>query len=220
MKLSHWISREKAMADVFLYLSLCYHSPNDELAETVEGLGHSLQVMCREAVPFVHKMKAELETGDLERIRVDHARLFVGPFQLLAPPYGSVYLDGTRQVMGPSTFQVMEAYRAAGVEVSGTFLEPADHLAAELEFVHYLLFLSLKSAAESDLDQVRALREQALRFLERHVGSWVDAFTVLVETHATTNFYRNLAWTTRAVVRRGIQGGLVAETQECERETI
>ena len=36
----------------------------------------------------------------VETLMLDYSRLFLGPFSILAKPYGSVYLDGEKIVMG------------------------------------------------------------------------------------------------------------------------
>ncbi|UTW70898.1 molecular chaperone TorD family protein [Anaerobacillus sp. HL2] len=40
---------------------------------------------------------------DVTKLKVDFAKLFVGPFDVLAPPYSSVYLNEGRAVYGEST---------------------------------------------------------------------------------------------------------------------
>jgi len=220
MNAPEWIRREQARIDAFKVLAHCYHPPDGGLKKTVDGLTRSLQDICEDAHPFTAKMKTELENIDIGALQIDHARLFVGPYQLLAPPYGSVYLDGARQVMGESTLDVIETYRASGVEASETFLEPPDHVAAELEFLHYLLVLSLKCLAGHDFEGAVAFREQAESFLQRHLGAWVGPFTANVEARAATGFYRNLARATKLFVRRGLGGHQDLGQLEFPRETV
>ncbi|MFP4481041.1 MAG: molecular chaperone, partial [Desulfohalobiaceae bacterium] len=65
--------------------------------------------------------------SSLHRLRVDHAKLFVGPYQLAAPPFGSVYLEQRQTLMGESTQMVKELYRQAGLEMDPEYNSPADH---------------------------------------------------------------------------------------------
>lgn len=63
-----------------------------------------------------------------------------------APPYGSVYLDGDGQVMGPSSLRVMQSYQKAGLTFDSP--EPPDFLATELEFLFYLTNLEASGKVE------------------------------------------------------------------------
>jgi TorA maturation chaperone TorD len=47
----------------------------------------------------------------------------VGPFLVPAPPYGSVYLEDNRQLMGDSTIDVRRHYLSLGLDLSADFME-------------------------------------------------------------------------------------------------
>ncbi|MFW6401427.1 MAG: molecular chaperone TorD family protein [Desulfohalobiaceae bacterium] len=134
--------------------------------------------------------------SSLHRLRVDHAQLFVGPFQLAAPPFGSVYLEQRQTLMGESTQMVKELYRQAGLEMDPEYNSPADHISAELEFLAYLLLLQGKLQTE-EKDQVLEL---CRRFLHHHLGARIEPFTSLVEQGAGTDFYQALARLSRQLV--------------------
>jgi len=53
---------------------------------------------------------------------------------VVAPPYGSGYLDGDRQVWGPSAAEVVRMYEAVGLSIAEDFHDVPDHMGAELEF--------------------------------------------------------------------------------------
>ena len=75
-------------------------------------------------------MRKALENDrDLEALTIDFARLFVGPYKLLAAPYGSVYLDSGRTTMGDSTLDVKSRYCEAGLNAATNFKEAPDHIA-------------------------------------------------------------------------------------------
>ena len=201
MNTVEWLSRERTKADIFKCLSDCYYLPNGDLRATLDQLERRFECIYEEAVPFVVEMKAELEsTTSFEPLEVDYARLFVGPYHLLAPPYGSVYLDGARQVMGDSTLDVIKNYREAGIDVNEEFTEPPDHIAAELEFIYFLIMKALESVADSDFRGAVKLSGRQRFFLERHLAAWVDEFTFNVEENADTRFYKNLARVTKLFV--------------------
>ncbi len=59
----------------------------------------------------------------MEPLKVEFSKLFVGPYKLFAAPYGSVYLDDERKVMGDSTLDVKNRYREAGLGHRPTILK-------------------------------------------------------------------------------------------------
>jgi putative dimethyl sulfoxide reductase chaperone len=78
-------------------------------------------------------------TVDLTVLRVDYAALFVGPGELRACPYGSVHLEKGYQLYGETTRGVAELYAQAGLRLGAESATVPDHIAVELEFLHFLL---------------------------------------------------------------------------------
>ena len=128
---------------------------------------------------------AELEQVALSR---DHVALFLGPFELLAPPYGSVWLEPGRRVMGKTTVEVARLYREAGLEVDAT--QPPDHIAIELEFLSYLVS---KQAASIGRDDAQKWLELQQRFLEDALRPWMVPFCRAIRLHSASPFYSALA---------------------------
>jgi TorA maturation chaperone TorD len=198
--------REQARALCFKVLSECYFLPSSDLLQRVTELEKHLALVDHEAMRHVSHMKDELENlEDLDSLRADYARLFVGPYKLSAPPYGSVYLDGERKVMGISTNEVREAYREAGLDVSKEFHDLPDHISAELEFMYYLVFKEIERSLSSDLKGMMAYLTRQRAFLRSYLGSWMAQFTGDVEQEAGSNFYRNLARCTRLFVEENLK---------------
>ncbi len=141
---------------------------------------------------LVVSLEAAADDGALRR---DYTALFVGPQNLLAPPYGSVYLEpAKRQVMGESTQDVMRLYRQAGLEVSREFKQPPDHIRLELRFMSQVIKGVIDALSESDADWERAgaLVNTQLGFLQRHLVAWVKPFTHLITENSSTGFYSAL----------------------------
>lgn len=122
---------------------------------------------------------------------VEYGRLFLGPERVPCPPYGSLYLDGV--IMGPSTLDVLQRYRAAGLKVSPSWREPPDHIALELAFMAALAaryhHAALSSAQPEALTLLRAQHD----FLSRHLGHWGPQFAEKLAENASLPFYRFLA---------------------------
>jgi TorA maturation chaperone TorD len=100
-------------------LSDCYFLPDPGLSEKLENLELNMSDVCEPAAEWAHSMRKEFEgSANLEPLKIDFSKLFVGPYKLFAAPYGSVYLDGERQVMGDSTLDVKNRYREAGLDTA------------------------------------------------------------------------------------------------------
>jgi DMSO reductase family type II enzyme chaperone len=140
-----------------------------------------------------------------QTITIDHAALFVGPFSVPAPPYGSVYLEDKRQLMGASTMDVRRHYRSIGLDLSQDFNEAPDHICAELEFMHVLVHQAIAAVDAGDHDLLAAAIGRQQAFLERHLGAWVPAFADRVAEHAQTDFYRLLASVVRGFVAEDLK---------------
>jgi TorA maturation chaperone TorD len=136
-------------------------------------------------------MQEQLSTLDENQMKVDHATLFVGPFALKAAPYGSIYLENGRRLMGDTTVAANDLYTEAGLQL--TLKEPADHIAIELEFMHYLTSLAAEALAAGQEDAAAELAVKQRRFLKEHLGAWVPPFCAAIVREADTLYYRALA---------------------------
>jgi putative dimethyl sulfoxide reductase chaperone len=192
---------EIARASTYKLLAECYYPPGERTLQNVMQLRSSLKALGSPASEDADRMEAALSAHEgFEELAIDHARLFVGPFALLAPPYGSVYLERERRLMGDSTLAVSESYREAGLEVAAGFNGTPDHIAAELEFMHFLSVKAIEALAGEDLVRARHFRQKQKSFLERHLAAWVPDFSRSLEDQAQTQFYQSLAVATRMFV--------------------
>lgn len=82
-------------------------------------------------------LKDEILKYSEQDLMIEYARLFVGPYSLIAPPYGSYYLDGGI-VMGETTVAVKQIYELAGVMLNENFKDLPDHIITELEFLYII----------------------------------------------------------------------------------
>ena len=128
-----------------------------------------------------------------EDLSVEYAKLFIGPYELKAPTYGSVYLDGVRRVMGDSTMEVIGIYQEAGLAIDDEFKELPDHIAVELEFLYYLIYKEVEALEKYGIDQaLNFIRHQEL-FLNKFLGQWVLPFCKKIKEGTDNEFYTALA---------------------------
>ena len=203
METDDLLSRERARGNAYKLLADCYYLPTVELMRKLTALEQQMTGVCTEAMLYVKEMYEEIKRlDDLDILSLDFSRLFLGPYQLHAPPYGSVYLDDERQIMGDSTLDVKNKYREEGVDVSADFRDPPDHIAAELEFMYLLIFKEIQALENSDVDTTIDYLEKQRAFLNEHLGAWVSEFAAFVEEKAETGFYRNLARVTKVFIEQ------------------
>lgn len=185
--------RHRAKADVYRLLSACYYEPEEAfLEEDIFGqLEQALMVLDSERAADAQAMGSYFRETTHEDLRIDYARLFLGPFNIQAKPYGSVYQDGGNIVMGDSTIAALTLYREGGFQVDEAFAEMPDHVAVELEFLYLLNTRLGNGHTESgEWDHLAALEHS---FLGEHLGRWITPFTQAVRDGAGTEFYRTLA---------------------------
>jgi putative dimethyl sulfoxide reductase chaperone len=195
MSKNEQITREKRRSECYALLAACFHSPNRmqllqdqtclRLADPLADLGHAAAAA---SAALMHQQLVALSEMQL---KVDHAALFAGPFELKAPPYGSVYLEQGRRLMGETTMEASTFYREAGLQL--TMHEPADHIAVELEFMHYLSFVSSEAIKHGDLEKVAEFEEKQQRFLGEQLDSWIPGFCNAIRSGAETPYFKALA---------------------------
>lgn len=196
-----WKHKEESQrANAYKLLSILYFQPTEEVGELLQYIKDDLKELIPELIPVVEEMETEfqLTREDITDLRVDHAKLFIGPFDVLAPPYSSIYIDGERKVMGDSTIKAYEHYKDSGLEMEPNFKDAPDHIAVELEFMYYLIFQYLKTEDSKFIEQQRS-------FLNSHLGEWIYPFTERVIDRANTTFYKNLGLMTRRFIEQELQ---------------
>lgn len=174
-------------------LAACFYEPDTALLieeKVCENLIRLLQILSPEALAAAHELKNAMESNNQQQLSIDHASLFVGPFELLAPPYGSIYLEHQRQVQGKSTVDIQRYYQEAGLKVN--IHEPADHIAIELEFMYYLMVQETDALVANDRDKATELHNTQARFFSSAM-TWIPEFCTLLRAGATTTFYTALA---------------------------
>jgi len=199
METKNLLNHESSRMVAFRLLSDCYFLPDAGLSEKLENLELNMADLCEPAVEWVQRMHKQFEAGaNLEPLKIDFSKLFVGPYKLLAAPYGSVYLDSERKIMGDSTLDVKNRYREAGLDTAKTFKDAPDHISAELEFMYYLIFKEIEAFANSDIETAIGFIQRQKSFLEDHLMAWLPEFANSITENAENPFYPNLAKATVA----------------------
>lgn len=174
------VDAKPPIANIFGTLAVCWREPSEELAIAIESGDFE----------WLERVEAP---ADLDDLRVEYTRLFIGPGPEQCPPYESVYRDGDDDenlgpVYGPATQAVARWYDEYGLRLRDSRSAPPDHIATELEFAAYL------AASEDD-----GTLEQ---FLDEHPRAWIEPFTTQLRENDPGAFYRALIERTVDVINR------------------
>jgi TorA maturation chaperone TorD len=170
-----------ARADLWRFLAACYYEPGPEFVEErlFDSMCAAAARVDAELAERAQRLSRAFGDAYLDDLLVDYARLFLGPQQALAQPYGSVWTNGGKPVLA--------MYAEAGFDMDEGFRDLPDHITAELEFLYLLIY----QAGPENLRK---------RFLQEQLGPWVRPFTQAVQSGAATAFYRELAQLTERMV--------------------
>jgi TorA maturation chaperone TorD len=164
---------------------LLYNEPNSGLLDTLSDGVFDEAVYAAENETVrqgIGEINAWFKSGSKEKLldaaRSDYMRLLVGVGKVLAPPWGSVYLNTDRLLFTEDTLKVRQFYERYGMKATKKYSEPDDHIGLELEFLAYL----------SEQGKIEAARE----FVAKYIVPWLPRWNADVQKYAKTGFYKAL----------------------------
>ena len=196
MQKDDFVVHEIMKGECYRFLAACFYLPKKEslVAERLlANLTQNLQDICPAAAQYSQKMEESFDTYTEEELTVEYSRLFVGPFGLKAPPYGSIYLDNERTVMGPSTMETIRFYEEEGLARDESFNELPDHIAVELEFMYFLIFREAEALQKGESGRAEVYRQKQEDFRSRFLDKWVPPFCGNMKEGTDNCFYLALA---------------------------
>ncbi|WP_431296185.1 Tat proofreading chaperone DmsD [Rahnella sp. PAMC 25559] len=107
-----------------------------------------------------------------------YQRLFIGPYALPAPPWGSVYLDKESVVFGDSTLALRQWMRENHIEPLLTQAEPEDHIG--------LLLMMCAWLAENSPSLLN-------EFMAQHLLPWSGRYLELLQQKSEHPLYQGVA---------------------------
>lgn len=144
-------------------------------------------------------MQASLEQESDDQIERDYYQLFIGPGDMQAYPWGSVYTDRENLLFGNTTQAWMAFLKRWQVSIELDEHQPQDHLGIILGVMGQLL----------ENDQQRAVNE----LLTEHLMPWAPRLLECIETHANTGFYRGAGQLTAQLLQRLMSDRELTATQ-------
>lgn len=191
---TEFMQAAQRQSDAYRLLAACFYQPDREMF-VEENLCANLAGLMQEiSLPAVgeacRRMAQSLAENSQEELLIEYSGLFLGPFGAPAHPYGSVYLEQERTLMGDSTMEVLKLYAESGVQYEGD--EPPDHIAIELEFMGFLEGKIAQAISESNPADRADFSAIRTRFFDRLLASWAPILGNILKERATLAFYRDL----------------------------
>lgn len=201
------MNRSMARSSIYNILSLCYTYPDERVGswivkgEWIEELRHALSLLTEEdyenfLLPFKDFLSGKRGEVLLDLAR-EYTRLFINAFpHVVAPPYGSVYMEKSGRLFGQTTSEILQFYHQNGFTLKEDLKDLPDHIAHELEF---LAILTSKEAEASGSDRVR-FEEIQIEFFSRFILPWIYSFCQRIMSESRSPFYGSLAQLTREFI--------------------
>jgi TorA maturation chaperone TorD len=188
-----------ARADFCRLLAACYYEPGPEFAEEnlFDAMREAAGGFDAELATRAGRLAEGFAAVPLQDLLVEYTRLFLGPVDAPARPYGSLWRDADKGLMTDSTMAVQQLYAEGGFDLAEDFRELPDHIAAELEFLYALLFKACRAARDGESDEVATVRTRLMR---EHLGQWAAPFADALAASARLAYFRELAGLTRRFV--------------------
>lgn len=193
MTTDHHAQTGLTRSDAYRLLAACFYEPEKEMFQEENlclNLAGILETLSLPGAESCGIMEEDLKKREQQELLVEYSALFLGPFSPPAPPYGSVYLEEGRRLMGSSTMEAQKVYADAGVKHEGE--DFPDHIAIELEFMSFLeqrIAQAMSEANQADLADFSAIRN---RFFTRLLAPWAPLLGKAMVDNAQIPFYHAL----------------------------
>jgi len=167
--------------------------PDDELRDILINGGLALPLReCLTAIsPEItdspERWRALQDVGDTDDLAIEYTRLFdAGASGPPCPLYGGLY-EGDRMA---KMEEAVRFYNHFGLTLSEEQRELPDHIATELEFLHFLAFREVE-ALQAEVDPGPYRRAQR-DFIARHLGSWIPKLCARLEKEGAAAYFLTL----------------------------
>jgi TorA maturation chaperone TorD len=164
------------MSDVTEYqvLAACFAHPDEGLFEGLKSLP---------------EFRETLKDASLDDLRKEHVRLLTPTVAGGLPPYETEYGKGEIFAKTRDLADIAGFYRAFGLDIAESAHERVDFIAAELEFMHWLVLKEERAQEKGDEANASLCREAQKDFLQDHLGRWAAYFGDRLAANSRHPFY-------------------------------
>ena len=188
-------------------LSSLYTYPDEDVltgwrrqaGEIVAALAAYAQATERDGTPAA-ELPAAVHALDPLAAQVEFVDLF--DYRPPCPLYESAHVKPDQGNPANLYLDIEACYRASGIDVSSGFGDPPDHIALELEFMHYLTHREGLAAEAGDEGRMERFLTAQQQFVTNHIGRWVPAFGKKTTRHAKLPFFKLLGEITTDFITR------------------
>ena len=124
------------------------------------------------------KITALINQGLTQDLTEQYQNLFIGPNELVVPPWGSVYLDPECVIFGNSLLALRDFLKRHQIAFQAQHDEPEDHIGLMLMLAAYL---------------AKTRPHLLVEFLSQHLLTWAPHFLTKLENVENHPFYQGLA---------------------------
>ena len=152
---------------------------------------------------FARDVEANYEkdkSGFLVRLAIEYAALFLNVGKKPVHLFESVFLGKDHLLYEEPYFDVVRIYKIYGFKKRGSFKEPDDHVAIELEFMAHLCDFAVKSIDDKRADYAAGYLGNQEEFLEDHLGKWASLLGDKLKASTKNDFYLSLAYLLKGFV--------------------
>ena len=118
-----------------------------------------------------------LDDAAADRIRMEYTRLFLGPEDLPAPPWESVYMTKERAIFQESMLIIRSWFQKYGYLPAGYPNFPDDHISLLVHFIELTCGVALERLAAGSVAQLRETLRDQKSFEEKHMLNWFPRYT-------------------------------------------
>jgi TorA maturation chaperone TorD len=201
------MDRSIARSLIYNRLSLCYVYPDEKVyasiaaGEWIREVRETLRLLdgrnFDEYLRAIEQAIAGAKDGEQLAMIWEYTRLFINAFpHVIAPPYGSFYLEKEGLVSAKATSEVLHFYHEAGFTLKEDLRDLPDHITHELEFMG---ILASEEGQAMGNEKIK-LEEIQMNFLSRFILPWVPAFCNTVVEHSPYPFYHHLGNLTKEFI--------------------
>jgi len=181
---------------VYGILALAFSLPQENATNLYKSILDAQEIIRTNA----SVSQPEVDSPSLSNVdlKKEYLRLFVGPGHVKCSPYESIYRQdrpilAKGLVMGPSTADVRRRYAEADLILAKNFNDLPDHIAVEMEFMHFLCAEELRALEDGNSQESTKRREMQQEFLREHLEPWVDRFAECVLRSTRSSFHKSAA---------------------------
>ena len=191
-----------AASQVYQFLSTCLLEPNKKALEMLNNEEYMAEVRScisasgnSEMLEAFDSLQKSLEGNDVENLEWAYRATFgAATVAMDCPPYEMYYSGSQIWQQTQDLADISGMYKAYGIAMEeDTTTTRWDHVAVELEFLHYMTYKLAYSIENHSEEEQEACLSGKKKFLYAHIGRWIKAFTTSVIKKTPEDFYRHAA---------------------------